>query len=110
MKQVVKDVSFVVLTFVAVVIGLPLLAIAGAFIGMIFQFVIPVLFGVAILRAIWLIPGAIQYRVLNGEWHFQTVAHANGYRTGMTGALQAERDRKQFRAYRLEQIKDLTRH
>lgn len=110
MKQVVKDVSFAVLTFVAVVIGLPLLAIAGAFIGMIFQFVIPALFGVAILRAIWLIPGAIKYRVLNGEWHFQTVAHANGYRTGMTGALQAERDRKQFQAYRMEQIKDLTRH
>ena len=110
MKQVVKDVSFVVLTFAAVVVGLPLLAIAGAFIGMIFQIVIPALFGVAILRVIWLIPGAIRYRVLNGEWHFQTVAHANGYRSGMAGALQAERDRKQFQAYRMEQIKDLTGH
>ena len=109
MKETLKGLAFVGAGLGVLLVGLPLLVLVAACFSLLCQLLIPFVFGLALLRALWLVPGAIRYRARNGEWHFQTVAKANGYRTGMVAAMQAERDRKQFQAYRLERIKDLTR-
>ena len=82
MKQVVKDVSFVVLALAVLMIGLPLLVVFGALFGLLFQLGLPVLLGLAILRALWLLPAAIRYRRSKGEWHFQTVSKDRRYQRG----------------------------